>query len=151
MLFCAVDLLLSCYVGMHGHGLSTLVERSVCDTNWLQAQPPRAPRPVCDLFLERLGRTESELARLVDGTSRAAGSHSGRIHTHCCCSTWEVVASVHQLCERGFYRSDFNATCMSICERPGMLLHLLDSASAQCAIRTLEQYSACLLLSICRS
>lgn len=42
------------------------MERSVSSTNWLHAQPPRAPRPVCDLLLERLERCEAELSGLTD-------------------------------------------------------------------------------------
>eukprot|EP00878_Enallax_costatus_P044789 GHUV01053536.1.p1 GENE.GHUV01053536.1~~GHUV01053536.1.p1 ORF type:complete len:492 (+),score=170.86 GHUV01053536.1:2-1477(+) len=83
----AGNLLLSSYVDLHGRSLSTLVERSVHSTNWLNAQPPRAPRPVCDLLLERLVKAEAELARLMDGTGRTpggalrpdtAGSHHSR-------------------------------------------------------------------------
>ena len=53
-------------MGQHGRALSQLVERSVSSTNWLHAQPPRAPRPVCDLLLERLERCEAELSGLTD-------------------------------------------------------------------------------------
>jgi hypothetical protein len=65
------DLLLGSYVDLHGRSLSVLVQRSVGSTNWLHAQPPRAPRPVCDLLLERLGRCEAELMRLVDTSGRS--------------------------------------------------------------------------------
>lgn len=67
------DLLLGSYVDLHGRSLSLLLQRSVGSTNWLHAQPPRAPRPVCDLLLERLGRCEAELSRLVDASGRGAG------------------------------------------------------------------------------
>jgi hypothetical protein len=67
------DLLLGSYVDLHGRSLSVLVQRSVGSTNWLHAQPPRAPRPVCDLLLERLGRCEAELMRLVDTSGRSGG------------------------------------------------------------------------------
>jgi hypothetical protein len=64
-------LLLGSYVDLHGRSLSVLVQRSVGSTNWLHAQPPRAPRPVGDLLLERLGRCEAELMRLVDTSGRS--------------------------------------------------------------------------------
>uniref|UniRef100_A0A383VMJ6 Vacuolar protein sorting-associated protein 51 homolog n=1 Tax=Tetradesmus obliquus TaxID=3088 RepID=A0A383VMJ6_TETOB len=69
----AANLLLGSYVDLHGRSLSLLLQRSVGSTNWLHAQPPRAPRPVCDLLLERLGRCEAELSRLVDASGRGAG------------------------------------------------------------------------------
>lgn len=68
------DQLLSSYVDLHGRSLSVLVQRSVASTSWLQAQPPRAPRPVCDLLLERLNRCEAEVVRLVDSSGRGAGA-----------------------------------------------------------------------------
>jgi hypothetical protein len=76
VLWLPADLLLGSYVDLHGRRLSLLVQRSVCSTNWLQAQPPRAPRPVCDVILERVAQAEAEAARLIDSSGRGIGEVS---------------------------------------------------------------------------
>lgn len=63
---------MSTYVELHGRQLSLMVRRSVAATNWLQHKEPRAPRPVCDLMLERLARAEAEMSQLLEGGNRAA-------------------------------------------------------------------------------
>jgi len=70
----AANVLLQCYVELHGRVLSVAVRRSVGSTNWLHAAEPRAPRPVCDLLLERINKAEAEVSRLVEATGRSGGA-----------------------------------------------------------------------------
>ena len=65
--------LLAGYVATHGSRLSLTVRRSAASVDWLHAKEPRAARPVCDLFLERLAEVDSEVGQLVGG-----GGGSGR-------------------------------------------------------------------------
>jgi hypothetical protein len=105
----ASDLLLGSYVDLHGRSLSVLVQRSVGSTNWLLAQPPRAPRPVCDLLLERLGRCEAELMRLVDTSGRSGGAAGGLLPgwlTACCEADLTCAEQVRGLSARGAYEDN---------------------------------------------
>lgn len=59
----------------HGRRLAFAVRRSIDGTNWATYREPRAPRPVCDLLLERLTDAEAEVVQLVDdGGGRSGGS-----------------------------------------------------------------------------
>jgi hypothetical protein len=80
-----LDVLLQCYVELHGRALSVAVRRSVGSTNWLHAAEPRAPRPVCDLLLERINKAEAEVSRLVEATGRSGG-RCPMLSSILCCS-----------------------------------------------------------------
>lgn len=93
------DLLLGGYVDAHGRALSSVVRRSVASTSWRAAQEPRGPRPVCDLLLERLGRAEAEVGRLVEASGRGGGEGGGGIGSGWHAIGWTMhleVRLVHQ-------------------------------------------------------
>lgn len=90
---CHADLLLSCYVELHGRALSLMVHRSVAATNWLQHMEPRAPRPICDLLVQRLSKAETEAVKLVEATGRSGGmlpSPHVAINTSLCSSSQQM-------------------------------------------------------------
>lgn len=77
----AAAALLSAYVELHGRQLSLMVRRSVAATNWLVHNEARAPRPLCDLMIDRLGKAEAEVRELVEGggaTASSGGSSSSK-------------------------------------------------------------------------
>jgi hypothetical protein len=80
-------------VDAHGRALSSVVRRSVASTSWRAAQEPRGPRPVCDLLLERLGRAEAEVGRLVEASGRGGGEGGGGGHWEWMACDWVDNAS----------------------------------------------------------
>lgn len=77
-------LLLSTFVELHGRQLSLMVRRSVAATNWLHHKEPRAPRPICDLIIEKISKTEQEVSLLVEGQKEKLRhpDRSGRVIDH---------------------------------------------------------------------
>lgn len=69
----AAVLLLNAYVELHGRQLGAVVRRSVAAMAWSSAPPPSAPRPVCDLLLERLRRADGEVTALVEDLGGRGG------------------------------------------------------------------------------
>lgn len=70
----AANALLSAYVELHGRQLSLTVRRSVAATNWLAHKEPRAPRPVCELLMERLAKAQAEVSQVVESSGQRSGS-----------------------------------------------------------------------------
>ena len=81
--------LLQGYVDAHGASLAAAADASNATTDWGAAREPRAPRPVCDAFLEKAaGEGWSELLHLVEKAAGEGWSEllhlAAVLHGHIC-------------------------------------------------------------------
>jgi hypothetical protein len=84
------DLLLSSYVELHGSELSLLVQQSMAAADWLTLPAPAGPQPVCNMLLQRLGRAEAEVGRLLESTGRQQGGRHVRLGQRHCLHTMSI-------------------------------------------------------------
>eukprot|EP00887_Chlorella_sp_A99_P007202 scaffold2.g7202.t1 len=94
----AAAALLRGYVDRAGQMLALAARQSTAATDWVNHREPRAPRPFCDLLLEKLAEVDAEVAFLSDEARPGSSAYGhSRMPSTSSAASWEGGRAASEL------------------------------------------------------